>query len=84
MNCTRLVSHSPPTHSLTLTHCHALSAHEFAISSTENALRWGFKDALTLSKVCCYDVHTTLPNAIAIVVTSRRRWLNPKAGKSLR
>ena len=42
----------------------ALSANKFALSSTEKALRWGSKDALTLSKVSCCDVRASLPNAM--------------------
>ena len=42
----------------------AISANKFALSSTEKALRWGSKDALTLSKVSCCDVRASLPNAM--------------------
>ena len=54
----RISPHHPDTPS------RALSANKFALSSTEKALRWGSKDALTLSKVSCCDVRTSLPNAM--------------------
>ena len=51
----------------------ALSVNKLAVSITEKALRWGSKDALTLSKVSCCDVRATLPNAMTEAAPCR--WL---------